>query len=196
MMTHHLTLFLQYIWAAPPWLTMMTMHHQWSDAHGLELNYVLKQNPISLIWWSKRTTFPISPLSSNPTNFITATCRPLRHLRSGHTSLAQTQAVSPAPSLTKIQATHSSIVNSSRSPNIEIFGHVALPMSLGGYFKVFASTRAPTPVSSSRNWLSWKDARIHMAVLFAIIVLRKTNCTGLGSLWVAIALTTLGTRAH
>jgi hypothetical protein len=34
-----------------------------------------------------------------------------------------------------------------------------------------------------------------MAVLFAIIVLRKTNHTGLGSLWVAIALTTLGTRA-
>ncbi len=41
MMMHHLTLFLQYIRAAPPSLTTKTMHQQWSDAHGLELNYAL-----------------------------------------------------------------------------------------------------------------------------------------------------------
>ncbi len=133
------------------------------------------------------TTFPISPLSSNPTNFITAASRPLRHLRSGHMSLAQTQAVLSVPSTTKIQVTHLSITNSSRYPNIETFGHVALSMSLGGHSKVFVSTRAPTPVSSSRNWMSQKDARIRMAVLFAIIILRRTNHTGLSSLWVAIA---------
>jgi hypothetical protein len=156
-----------------------------------ELRTCAESNIISSIWYSKTTTFPISPLSSNPTNCITATRRPLRHLRSGHTSLAQTQAVSLAPSLTKIQVTYSSIANSSSSPNIGTFGHVALPMSLGGYFKVFASTRAPTPVSSSRNQMSQKDAHICMAVLFAIIVLRRTNHTGLGSPWVVIALTTL-----
>jgi hypothetical protein len=139
---------------------------------------------------------PISLSSSNHTNCIMATCRLLRHLRSGHTSVAQTQAVLLVPSLTKIPATHLRIANSSRSPNIEIFGHVALPMSLGCYFKVFESTRAPTPVPSSRNWMSQKDARISMAVLFAIIILRRTNHTGLGSPWVMIALTTLGTRAR
>ncbi len=69
-------------------------------------------------------------------------------------------------------------------------------MSLGGYFKVFPSTRAPAPDSSSRNRMSQKYAHILMAVLFAIIVLRRTDHTGLGSPWVAIALTTLGTRAH
>jgi hypothetical protein len=121
-----------------------------------------------------------------------ATCR----LWSGHLSSAQTQAVSSPPSSTKIQATHLSIANSSRSLNTKTFGHVALPMSLGGYSKGFVSTRAPTPVSSSRNWMSQKDAPIRMAVLFAIIILRRNNHTGLGSLWVAIALTTLGTRAH
>jgi hypothetical protein len=138
----------------------------------------------------------MSPLSSNPTNFIMATCRLLRHLRSGYRSSAQTQAFTLAPSSMKIQATHSSIANSSRSPNIETFGHIALSMSLGGFSKVFASTRAPTPVSSSRNWMSQKDASIRMAVLFAIIVLKGTNHTGLSSLWAAIALTTLGTRAR
>jgi hypothetical protein len=142
------------------------------------------------------TTFPIFPLSSNPTNFIMATCRPLRHLRSRHTFLAQIQAVSLAPSLTKIQTTHSSIANSSRSPNIKTFGHVALPMSLVGHFKVFASTRAPTPASSSKNWMTRKDTRISMAVLFAIIILRRTNHTGLGSPWVELAFTILGTRAR
>jgi hypothetical protein len=88
----------------------------------------------------------------------------------------------------KIQGTYSNISNSSRSPNIDTFGHVASPMNLGGYSNVFASTKASTSVSSSRNWMSQKDAHIHMAVLFAIIVLRRTNHRELGSPWVAVEL--------
>ncbi len=134
-------------------------------------------------------------LPSNPTNFITATLRPLRHLQSRHTSLVQAQPVSSAPSSTKKQATQSNIANSSRSPNIGTFGLVALPMNLGGCSKVFASTRSPTSVSSSRNQMAQREASIDMAVLFATTVLGKMNHTGLGSLWVVIALTTLGTKA-
>jgi hypothetical protein len=69
-------------------------------------------------------------------------------------------------------------------------------MNLGSYFKVFESTRAPKPVSSSRKWMAQRGTRIHMAILFAATVLRRMNHTGLGSPWVVIALTTLGTRAH
>jgi hypothetical protein len=46
--------------------------------------------------------------------------------------------------ITNIQGTHLSISNSSRSPNIKTFGHVDLPLSLGGYSRVFTGTRAPT----------------------------------------------------
>jgi hypothetical protein len=83
------------------------------------------------------TPCQIAPSPSNPTNFITATHRPLRHLRSRHRSLEQTQPVSLVPSPMKKYATHSNITNSSRSPNIGTFGLVALPMNSSGYSKVF-----------------------------------------------------------
>ncbi len=124
-------------------------------------------------------------------------------LLAGHSGTAvqtyvpgKTHPVSLAPSLTNIQGTHSNIANSSRSPNIGTLGDVALPMNSGGYSKVFASTRAPTPVSSSRNCMSHTDACIHRAILCATIVLRRMNHTGLGSPWVVIALTTIGIRTR
>jgi hypothetical protein len=135
MMTHHLTLFLQYIRAAPPSLTTMMMHHQWSDACILELNCALKWNPISSIWQSKTIIFPISPSLSNPTNFITTTRRLLRYLQSGHSSSAQTQAVSLKPSSTKIQGTHSSIANSPRSPKYQDIWTHSFANELGWLFQ-------------------------------------------------------------
>jgi hypothetical protein len=91
--------------------------------------------------------------------------------------LGANSAVSLGPSSMKIQATHLNIANSSRSPNIGTFAHVALPMNLGSYSKVFASTWELTPVSSSSNWMSQIDTHIHTAILLAIIVPRKKNHT-------------------
>jgi hypothetical protein len=106
---------------APPIAKRLQTRAQlWTQAESHLINLVIQDN-----------LMPFAPSPSNPTNFITATCRPLRHLQSRHTSLVQTQANSLAPSSTKKQVTHLNVSNSSRSSNIRTFGLIALPMNSG-----------------------------------------------------------------
>ncbi len=159
------------------------MHHQCLDARKCKLNCIPEKESHLINMAIQDNLVANCSLASHPsTNFITATFRQLRYLWSRHTSSAQTQAVSLAPSLTKKQAKHLNIANSSRSPNIGIFGLVALQINSGDYSKVFANTRAPIPVPSSRNQMSQRDARIRMTILSATTILRRMNHTGLGSL--------------